>query len=130
MTEGHGATRHISGAMEDEKGVGEKGSMSSDYLADIQRYDRHADSDTVQKIVRHIGLALKSRDGALVSFADAAQQADIRDNWCMRKLGESDGARCDEAIAAVRAAMDGDTAKQRVTFYYLIARQLDRLDAL
>ena len=42
----------------------------SDYLADVQRYDAKADADIVQKIVRHLGIALRNRDSSLVSCSD------------------------------------------------------------
>ncbi|MEZ5801379.1 MAG: DUF2853 family protein, partial [Nitratireductor sp.] len=45
----------------------------SDYLADVQRYDAGAGEDTVKKIVRHLGIALQSRDASLVSCTDPAE---------------------------------------------------------
>ena len=36
----------------------------SDYLADVQRYDAGADADVVEKIVKHLGIALRSRSTA------------------------------------------------------------------
>ena len=104
--------------------------MSSDYLADVQRYDWHADSDTVQRIVRHLGVALRTRDAALVACGDQTERVSVRQTWCMAKLGADDISRCDEAIARICEAMAGDGSKQRVTFYYLVARELGKLDAI
>lgn len=104
--------------------------MSNDYLPDVQRYDSGADADTVHRIVRHVGIALQSRDGSQVACGDPAELARVRENWCARKLGETNAARSDAAIAAVCDMMRADRAKQRVTFYYLVARQLGRLGSL
>lgn len=104
--------------------------MTNDFLADVQRYDRRADADTIQKIVRHLGIALQGRDGSQVSCGDSSELSRIRDDWCARKLGETDKSKCDEAIAKVCEEMAGDRSKQRVTFYYLVARQLEKLGSL
>ncbi len=41
--------------------------VMSDYLADVQRCDAGADADTVGKIVKYPGIALRGRDAALVA---------------------------------------------------------------
>jgi hypothetical protein len=101
---------------------------ASDYLADVQRYDFHATADHVQMIVRHLAIALH-KDAALVRCEDAAELQRIKDNWCMKKLG-ADAQACDAALEAVCRQMGRDAAKQRVTFYYLVAKALGKLRAL
>ena len=44
-----------------------------DYLADVQKYDAGADADVVQKIVKHLGIALRSKDASLVSCSDKSE---------------------------------------------------------
>ncbi|MFZ1813925.1 MAG: DUF2853 family protein [Rhizobiaceae bacterium] len=102
----------------------------SDYLADVQRYDSGASADTVNKIVKHLGIALRSRDASLVSCTDPAELDRVREKWCMKKLGLSDAAKCDKEIAKVCETMSGDRNKQRVTFYYLTAKGLGKLGTL
>jgi hypothetical protein len=102
----------------------------SDYLADVQRYDAKASGDTVQKIVKHLGIALKSKDASLVSCSDAAELGRVREKWAMKKLGVADAKKCDAAIAAVCQKMAADRNKQRVTFYYLVASNLGKTSAL
>ncbi len=102
----------------------------SEYLADVQRYDAGADAGTVEKIVKHLGIALRSRDAALVSCTDQAELDRVRESWCMKKLGNSDENRANDAIAAVCEAMSADNHKQRVTFYYLVAKELGQLGDL
>ncbi len=102
----------------------------SDYLADVQRYDAGADGDVVAKIVKHLGIALRSRDASLVSCSDSTELDRVRASWCMKKLGHSDEAKCDEVIKSVCETMKGDRNKQRVTFYYLVAKSFGQLGDL
>ena len=102
----------------------------SDYLSDVKIYDSGADADTVQKIVKHLGIALQSRDASLVSCSDPAELDRVREKWCMKKLGETDEAKCDSVIEKVCEMMSADNSKSRVTFYYLAAKELGKLGDL
>jgi len=102
----------------------------SNYLADVQKYDSTADAAAVDKIVKHLGIALRSRDASLVSCNDPDELARVREKWCMKKLGETDAARCDSAIEKVCETMSADNTKSRVTFYYLVAKRLDKIATL
>jgi hypothetical protein len=99
----------------------------ADYLADVKKYDATADADVVNKIVKHLGIALRNRDSSLVSCQDPKELGRVRDNWAAKKLGVADGARADSAIEKVCQTMSADSTKSRVTFYYLVAKQLGKL---
>jgi hypothetical protein len=101
----------------------------SDYLADVQKYDSDADEAVVNKIVRHLGIALRNKDSALVSASDPKELERVREKWCEKKLGIG-GAEADAAIAAAAKEMADDRSKSRVTFYYLVAKHLGKLQAL
>lgn len=102
----------------------------SDYQADVQRYDSGASADTVKKIVKHLGIALQSKDASLVSCSDQAELDRVREKWCMKKLAASDAKACDAVIAKVCTQMAADRTKQRVTFYYLVAKHMGKLASL
>jgi hypothetical protein len=102
----------------------------SDYLGDVQRYDSGADAGAVDKIVKHLGIALQSRDASLVSCTDPSELERVKEKWCMKKLGATDGAACDSTIEKVCEEMSGDRNKARVTFYYLVAKHMGKLGAL
>jgi len=102
----------------------------TDYLADVQRYDSGADADIVQKIVKHLGIALRSKDASLVSCSDQSELDRVREKWCMKKLGESDTGAADAVVGKVCETMKGDRQKQRVTFYYLVAKEMGKLGDL
>jgi hypothetical protein len=112
------------------KGCGNaKGEDMTDYLADVKKYDNSADEAIVAKIVRHLGIALRNRDSSLVSATDKTELDRVKEKWCGKKLGVT-GAAADDAVAAVCTTMAGDRAKSRVTFYYLVAKELGKLDTL
>ncbi|MCB1787473.1 MAG: DUF2853 family protein [Chromatiaceae bacterium] len=102
----------------------------TDYVADVKRYDAGADADTVQKIVKHLGIALRSKDASLVSCSDKSELDRVREKWCAKKLGQTDAAAADAVIKKVCETMKGDKQKQRVTFYYLVAREMGKLGDL
>lgn len=102
----------------------------SEYLADVQRYDSRADAGAVEKIVKHLGIALRSRDASLVSCSDQSELDRVRESWCMKKLGATDEGECDNVIGQVCETMKEDRNKQRVTFYYLVAKSMDKLGDL
>jgi len=102
----------------------------ADYLPDVQKYDAGADPAHVAKIVKHLGIALRNRDSSLVSAGDPKELERVKSGWVTKKLGVSDGAMADAAIAGAAKAMAADKTKSRVTFYYLVAKNLDKLATL
>jgi hypothetical protein len=102
----------------------------TDYAAEVKRYDSAASDEIIQKIVRHLGIALRSKDASLVSCSDKSELDRVREKWCMKKLGETDPAQADAVIKSVCETMKGDRQKQRVTFYYLCAKEMDKLGDL
>jgi len=107
-----------------------RGNDMADYLADIRKYDATADAAVVDKIVKHLGIALRNRDSSLVSCSDPEELARVRERWCKKKFGETDDAKCDSIIEKVCETMSGDSTKSRVTFYYLVAKHLGKLQAI
>lgn len=102
----------------------------ADYLADVRKYDATASEEVVNKIVKHLGIALRNRDSSLVSCSDSSELDRVRTSWCMKKLGQADAAKCDAVIETVCETMSGDRSKSRVTFYYLVAKHLGQLSEL
>jgi hypothetical protein len=101
----------------------------ADYLADVKKYDATADADVVAKIVKHLGIALRNNDSALVSCTDPKELDRVKASWCGKKLGVTDG-KADAAIQKVCETMSADRTKSRVTFYYLVAKHLGKLGSL
>ena len=101
----------------------------SDYLANVKKYDAGADAAVVDKIVKHLGIALRNRDSSLVSATDPKELERVRDSWGVKKLG-ADAAKAEAAVAKVAQTMHGEHQKGRVTFYYLVAKELGKLQTL
>ena len=101
----------------------------TDYLADVKKYDADADEAIVSKIVKHLGIALRNRDSSLVSASDPEELARVKEKWCGKKLGVT-GAAADTAVDAVCKTLAADRSKSRVTFYYLVAKELGKLGDL
>lgn len=102
----------------------------SEYLQDVQRYDASADAGVVEKIVKHLGIALRGKDSSLVSCTDTGELDRVREKWCMKKLGATDVSKCDDIIGSVCETMKADRNKNRVTFYYLVAKHMGQLGDL
>lgn len=101
----------------------------TDYTADVKIYDAGASDDVIAKIVRHLGIALRSRDASMVSCSDPTELARVVEKWCGKKLGVT-GDAAEAAVAKVCETMKADRSKARVTFYYLVAKELGKLDSL
>lgn len=101
-----------------------------DYLSDVKKYDATASADVVGKIVKHLGIALRSNDASLVSCTDPEELDRVKKGWIAKKLGETDGAKADSVLQKVCETMSADRTKARVTFYYLIAKHYGKLASL
>ncbi len=102
----------------------------SNYLADVRRYDALADEEIVEKIIKHLGIALRKRDSSLVSCSDEKELGRVKSSWCGKKLGVSDDAVAETVVKRVCETMANDRFKERVTFYYLVAKHLGKLGEL
>lgn len=101
----------------------------SDYLADVQKYDSGADEAVVKKIVSHLGIALRNKDSSLVACSDTKELDRVVEKWCGKKLGVT-GDKAEDAVSKTCETMSADRSKSRVTFYYLVAKELGKLDEL
>ncbi len=103
----------------------------SEHLANVKKYAANANEAAVAGIVKHLGIALRSKDGSLVSCSSKDELARVRDSWCKKKLGLSQAdAELDKAISEVCEAMKADQRKDRVTFYYLLAEKFGKVSEL
>ncbi len=102
--------------------------MAEDWAIDVRKYAPDADAAAIAGIVRHCGIALRSRDASLVAFSDPAETDVVRESFLKRKLGLTDpDSALDAAIAKVGERMKADHTKNRVTVYYLLAEAYGKL---
>lgn len=99
----------------------------SDYLADVKKYASNVDEVVVDKLVKHLGIALRNKDSSLVSCSDKTELDRVKKGFMTKKLGMTDDAKKDEVLADVCKKMAGANHKSRVTFYYLVAEHTGQL---
>ena len=103
----------------------------SGYVDDIKKYTGSVDEGAVAGIVKHLGIALRNRDSALVAATDPSELERVRESWLKKKLGLTQGdADLDAAIGAVMETMKADNSKGRTTVYYLLAEHFGKLGDL
>ena len=96
----------------------------SEYLDNVKKYSANADEKVVAGIVKHCGIALRSKDASLVSCSDKSELERVRESFLKKKLALSDSdADLDQAIQGVCTQMKEERNKSRVTFYYLLAEK-------
>ena len=102
--------------------------MAEDWSLDVRKYVPDADQGVIDGIVRYCGIALQKRDSSLVSFTEKDETDRVRENFLKKKLGlTAPDSELDAAIAAVGQRMKGDTTRNRVTVYYLLAERFGKL---
>lgn len=99
----------------------------SQYVESIERFTENVNTIAIDNLVKHLGIALHSADGKTVAASDPAELATVRDGFCMKYLDMSPG-QADTAIEEVCETMKHDSAKCRVTFYYLLADKAGKLE--
>ncbi|MEM0986255.1 MAG: DUF2853 family protein [Pseudomonadota bacterium] len=105
---------------------------ASKYEANVKKYASDYNKKAAEKIVGHLGIALRNRDSSLVSCSDRGELDRVREKWMRGKLGLAHStADLDAAIESTCEKLKAEGGnKSRVTFYYLIAEHFDKLDAL
>ncbi len=102
--------------------------MAEDWLIDVRKYASDADENVVAAITRYCGIALSSRDSALVAFSDRKETEQVREGFLKKKLAlNHEDAVLDAAISEVGQRMKADRTKNRVTVYYLLAEHFGLL---
>ncbi|MDX2288058.1 MAG: DUF2853 family protein [Hyphomicrobiaceae bacterium] len=105
--------------------------MSTEYIDDIGQFAKPVNEKAVAGIVKHLGIALKSKDASLVSCSSKDELDRVRDSWLKKKLGLTDSDKVlDAGIKEVCETMKSATRKHRVTFYYLLAAKYGKIDTL
>ena len=102
--------------------------MTHDWTADVKKYVPNPDDAAIKGIVRHCGIALQSKDGSLVAFADKAERERVRDSFLKKKLGLSESdTELDQVLTGIGERMKAQRDKSRVAAYYLLAEKFGKL---
>jgi hypothetical protein len=104
--------------------------MANDHHEHLQKYISSFEQQHVESIVKYCGIALSGRDSSLVAASDKEELDRIRDGFAKKKLGAVDNDVIEDAINKVAQIMKAENNKPRVTFYYLLAKELGALEKL
>ncbi|RKQ72221.1 ribosomal protein L15 [Litorimonas taeanensis] len=116
-----------------KKAAAKKSEASADesaYLAPTREYDADADNAIVTKIEKYLGASLKNRDAKYVSCSDETELETIVKGFMKKKMGVEDKDAAMEKVKAVCETMKPTRMKNRVTFYYLLAKNEGKLGDL
>ncbi len=113
------------GSTRDTAKASEADAAFDKYFANVQKYHPKARKPVVQGIVKHCGIALRTRDGQLVACSDEAELQTVADGFVTKKLGRTEGQM--DLVKEVCQDMKGERFKSRVTFYYLAAKKARKL---
>ncbi|OLL53048.1 DUF2853 family protein [Bartonella henselae] len=98
--------------------------MTND-LADIKLYDQNPDEAAIERLHHRLALVMKNQDASLVATSDPKELERV-EKWVQDVLG-ADEQSAKRSVSKVADMMSGDRRKSRMTFYYLVAKQLNAL---
>ena len=99
----------------------------SEYLRVTREYDADVDASVVEKIVKHLGPSLSNRDSKYVACSDETELETIVKGFMAKKMEVTDKDAAMEKVKAVCVTMKPTRMKNRVTFYYLLAKAEGKL---
>jgi len=101
------------------------------HLDAVAKYVPDYDEAIARAIIRHLGIALMSKDASLVACSSKDELERVRESWCKKKLElEQSDDDLDAMIKEICETMKADHQKNRVAFYYLLAAKADKLSTL
>ncbi len=107
--------------------VADAASDESEFLAPTREYDAEADNAVVVKVEKYLGASLQNKDAKYVACSDETELETIVKGFMVKKLGIDDAAVAMEKVKAVCEQMKPTRMKNRVTFYYLLAKNEGKL---
>ena len=99
----------------------------SEYLRVTREYDADVDAAIVTKIEKHLGASLTNKDSKYVACSDETELETIVKGFMKKKMGIEDKDAAMGKVKAVCETMKPTRMKNRVTFYYLLAKNEGKL---
>jgi len=86
---------------------------------------KRPDTDLLRKVAKACGPSLYKKDASTVSSGDKEELARVKKNFIAKKLGVTDEAKQDKAIAgAIEKIGKSNRNKYRAIFYYFLTKEL------
>jgi len=99
----------------------------NEYFDVTVQYDKDANAAVVTKIEKYLGASLSNKDAKYVACSDETELETIAKGFMKKKMGVDDKDAAMEKIKAVCTEMKPTRMKNRVTFYYLLAKNEGKL---
>ena len=108
--------------------MGKRDDLIEKYAADIkEHFGENANMDLLKKVTIGCGPSIYNKDACLVSGSDKEELATVKNNFLIKKLGLSDSASLDSAIASVMEKYGkSNRNKQRAVIYYILAKHFKK----
>ena len=103
----------------DEAMVKYKDSLSS------QGVTTTVNEELLTKVAKGLGPSIYLADASMVSCSDQTEKDRVKNNFLIKKMGQTDGPKLDAAINTVCDQMgSSNRSKHRAVFYYLLVENL------
>ena len=98
------------------------------YAADIKsKIGETPDMDFLRKVTIGCGPSIYNADASTVSGSDQSELDTVKNNFLIKKLGQSDGPKLDEAIASVMEKYgNSNRNKYRAVVYYMLTKHFGK----
>lgn len=97
------------------------------YEAEMTKLGVKYDADLLRAVAKGCGPSIYNVDASKVSSADSKELATVRTNFLGKKLGITDDAKADAAIAKVVDIFGSSNRnKYRAIFYYLLVKEFGK----
>lgn len=93
------------------------------YTATLEKLGHKVDAPLLKAVTKACGPSIYNKDAETVSSSSSDELATVKKNFLGKKLGMTDDAKCDAAIAKVVEEMGASNRnKYRAVFYYLLTK--------
>ena len=97
------------------------------YDAEMKKLGVKYDADLMRAVAKGCGPSIYKLDASKVSSADKKELETVKKNFIVKKLGISDDAKADAAIAkAVETFGSSNRHKYRAMFYYMLVKEFKK----
>jgi len=95
------------------------------YQSEMKKLGISFDADFLTKVTKGLGPSIYKADAETVSGSDKKELETVKNNFLMKKLGLSEGAKLDNALdAVIEKVGKSNRNKYRVIVYYLLVKEL------
>lgn len=108
--------------------MGRREELIAKYADDLRKLGIEPDMAMLEKATAACGPSIYRDDSETVAASNPQEMDRVRNNFCKKKLGMTDDAKIDAAMAkAVETYGSANRNKYRAVMYYLLAKDLGGL---